>query len=43
MEFDTEYKYTEPVAEFYGELDDFIIVRLNDDKVQLRKVVKAVL
>ena len=38
--FDTEYQYTEPVAEFYGELDDFIMVRLNEGRVQIRKVIK---
>jgi iron uptake system EfeUOB component EfeO/EfeM len=40
MEISTEYQYTEAIAEFYGELDDFIIVRIDDGKIQLRKVVK---
>ena len=40
-DFDTEYKFTEPVVELYGELDDFVMVRLNEGKVQVRKVISA--
>lgn len=40
MEFDTTYSYTKPVLELYGTIDDYIIVRISDDKVQIRKVVK---
>lgn len=39
--FDSEYQFTEPVAEFYGQLEDYIIVRLDNDKVQLRKVITS--
>ena len=40
MEFSTEYQHTEPIAEFYGELEDFIMVRLNEGRVQIRKIKK---
>lgn len=39
--FSTEYQFTEPIGEFYGELEDYILIRLNEGKVQLRKVVKS--
>lgn len=38
--FSTNYDFTEPVAEFYGELEDYILVRLEQGKVQVRKVVR---
>jgi len=38
--FDTEYQFTEPIAEFYGELEDFIMVRLSEGKVQIRRVIE---
>lgn len=39
-ELPTEYQLTEPIAEFYGELGDFFMVRLNEGRVQLRRVIK---
>ncbi len=38
-QFSSNYQFTEPVAEFYGELEDYILVRLEQGKVQVRKVV----
>lgn len=39
-----EYQFTEAVADFYGELEDYMLVRVIDgsgnNKVQLRRVIK---
>lgn len=38
--FSSNYQFTEVVADFYGELEDFILVRLEQGKVQVRKTVQ---
>ena len=34
------YELSEPLLEIYGSLDDFILVTISDNKVQLRKIIK---
>jgi hypothetical protein len=37
LTFDSEYKLSEPVADFYGSIEDYFLIRVDDKKVQLRK------